>query len=240
MTQRSLRRFRLASQVLFFALFVALLARTQFSGSLQAGGADVQRLPYPVSIFLEVNPLVALATALSSGTLYRRLAWCLVILVPTFALGRFFCGWVCPLGTLNHFFGSWKSEKKRGAKLIASNRYHSWQAIKYYVLGTALVLAVFGSVALLMLALREPRRLGVAAAGAEPGELEVDLGVFRRLLAQPDEHLRRAVVLPGCRQCRGQPQAVGPVVAIHRHGRMCLNRACGCRREEMLTMKSAG
>ncbi|MGE5357723.1 MAG: 4Fe-4S dicluster domain-containing protein, partial [Bacteroidales bacterium] len=75
----------------------------------------------------------------------------LVILVPTFALGRFFCGWVCPLGTLNHFFGSWKSEKKRGAKLIASNRYHSWQAIKYYVLGTALVLAVFGSVALLLL-----------------------------------------------------------------------------------------
>jgi polyferredoxin len=151
MTQSSLRRVRLALQILFFLLFVALLARTEFSGSLQAGGAGVQRLPYPVSIFLEVNPLVALATALSSGSMYRRLAWCLVILVPTFALGRFFCGWVCPLGTLNHFFGSWKSEKKRGAKLIASNRYQKWQATKYYVLAVALALAVFGSVAVLLL-----------------------------------------------------------------------------------------
>ena len=92
------------------------------------------RLPWPVSIFLEADPLAALTTAISTGTLYRGLLWSLVILVPTFFLGRFFCGWICPLGTLNHFFGSFKSEKKRGKALLESNRYKPWQAIKYYVL----------------------------------------------------------------------------------------------------------
>ena len=145
-----LRRVRLLSQLLFFALFVLLLVRTEFDGSLRGAGAALQ-LPHPVSLFLELNPLVALATALSTASLYRRLAWCLVILVPTFALGRFVCGWICPLGSLNHFFGSWKSEKKRGAKLVASNRYRPWQTAKYYILAAGLVLALFGSALALLL-----------------------------------------------------------------------------------------
>ena len=145
-----IRRLRLASQALFFALFVLLLVRTEFRASPLDAGAALQ-LPHPVSFFLELNPLVALVTALSTASLYRRLVWCLVILVPTFALGRFACGWICPLGSLNHFFGAWKSEKKRGAKLIASNRYGRWQTVKYYVLSAALVLALFGSALALLL-----------------------------------------------------------------------------------------
>ncbi len=147
---RAIRRVRLASQAAFLALFVLLLVRTEFNTSLPGGGATL-RLPYPVSLFLEVNPLVALVTALSTGSLYRRLFWCLVVLVPTFALGRFACGWICPLGSLNHFFGSWKSDSKRGPALLASNRYHRWQTIKYYVLATSLVLALFGSALALLL-----------------------------------------------------------------------------------------
>jgi polyferredoxin len=147
--QGRLRRLRLVSQIFFFALFVVLLVRTEFAGS--PGDVNGLRLPHPVGWFLELNPLVAFATALSTGSLYRRLAWCLAILVPTFALGRFFCGWICPFGSLNHVFGSWKSEKKRGARLIASNRYRSWQTVKYYVLVAALVAALLGSVVLILL-----------------------------------------------------------------------------------------
>jgi polyferredoxin len=151
MTQSVLRRVRLASQLVFFTLFLLLLVRTEFNTSARAAAGDALRLPHPVSLFLEVNPLVALGSALATGSLYRRLAWCLVILVPTFVLGRFFCGWICPLGTLNHFVGSWKSESKRGAKRLASNRYQRWQTAKYYLLAVTLVLAVFGSVTLLLL-----------------------------------------------------------------------------------------
>ncbi len=38
------------------------------------------------------------------------------------------------MGSLNHFFGSLKSEKKRGKQLIESNRYKRWQTTKYYIL----------------------------------------------------------------------------------------------------------
>jgi polyferredoxin len=137
-------RLRRLSQVLFLALFLFLLLRTEFRGSFRATQGDL-RLPYPVSIFLEADPLAAAANALASGALYRGLLWSLVIIVPTLLLGRFFCGWICPLGTLNHWVSSFKSEKKRGARLIESNRYKRWQAWKYYLLIGVLASAVLGS-----------------------------------------------------------------------------------------------
>ncbi len=60
---------RRASQILFFAAFLFLLFRTEFSGSFRGATGDV-RLPWPVSIFLEADPLAALTTAISTGTLY--------------------------------------------------------------------------------------------------------------------------------------------------------------------------
>ena len=135
---------RRVSQVAFLAAFLFLLFRSEFTGSFRGVSGDT-RLPWPVSIFLEADPLAALSTALATGTLYRGLLWSLVILVPTFFFGRFFCGWICPLGTLNHFVGSLRSEKKRGKALIESNRYKPWHATKYYVLAVVLLAAAFGS-----------------------------------------------------------------------------------------------
>lgn len=141
---RLLPRLRLASQIFFFAAFLFLLFQTEFRGSVRSS-ETAMTVPRPVSIFLEADPLIALSNALSTGALYRGLAWSLVIIVPTFLLGRFFCGWICPLGSLNHFLGSLKSEKKRGQKLLESNRYKKWQASKYYILVSVLVLAALGT-----------------------------------------------------------------------------------------------
>jgi polyferredoxin len=140
---RTLTGLRKFSQILFLALFVFLLCKTEFRGSLNAANGDT-RLPYPVGIFLQADPLVGVSNALSSGALYRGLLWSLVILLPTLFLGRFFCGWICPLGTINHFFSSFKSERKRGKQLIESNRYKKWQTLKYYILIALLVAAFFG------------------------------------------------------------------------------------------------
>jgi len=140
----TLNRLRRVSQVLFFALFLFLLLKTEFRGSLRTASGDI-RIPYPVGIFLQADPLVGLPSILSTGALYRGLLWCLVIIVPTFLLGRFFCGWICPLGTLNHFFGNLRSESKRGKQRIESNRYKGWQALKYYILIALLVSSLFGS-----------------------------------------------------------------------------------------------
>jgi polyferredoxin len=144
MQHRTSRRLRLASQTAFFVLFVFLLVRTEFPGSVRSATADI-RVPYPVGLFLETDPLVALATALSTHTLYRNLIWAVPFLLLALVVGRGFCGWICPLGSLHHFIGSWKSEKKRGAKLLESNRYKRWQATKYYLLVGVLLMAVFGS-----------------------------------------------------------------------------------------------
>lgn len=150
MTGPTLRRLRLTSQIVFFALFVFLLVRTEFPGSIRSASVDT-RIPYPVALFIETNPLVALATALSTFSLYRNLLWAIPLLLLAIIVGRAFCGWICPLGSLNHFAGSLRSEAKRGPKLIESNRYKRWQAAKYYVLAAVLIMAIAGSVAGLLL-----------------------------------------------------------------------------------------
>ena len=157
----TLAKLRRYSQVVFFALFLFLLFKTEFRGSFRSAQAEI-RLPYPISIFLQADPLVAISNAISTRALYQGLLWSLVILIPTFFLGRFFCGWICPLGALNHFFSSWKSERKRGRARIESNRYKRWQTLKYYILIAVLVAALFGSE---ILGILDPISLTVRSLG---------------------------------------------------------------------------
>jgi polyferredoxin len=135
---------RLYSQIFFFALFLFLLLRTEFHGSLRNSASDI-RIPYPVGLFFQLDPLIALSNALASHSLYRALLWCLLILIPTMFVGRFFCGWICPLGSIHHFFSSLKSERKRGKQLLESNRYQRWQTTKYYTLAAVLIAALLGT-----------------------------------------------------------------------------------------------
>jgi len=141
---KTLKRLRRYSQALFLLLFLLLLLRTEFRGSLHASGEEI-RLGYPVSLFFQFDPLVGICNALASRALYHGLLWSLLILIPTLFFGRFFCGWICPMGTINHFFGSLKSEVKRGKQLIESNRYKRWQTAKYYILIAVLVAAFLGT-----------------------------------------------------------------------------------------------
>jgi len=139
-------KWRRRSQIFFLLLFFVLLVFT----SLRAvpGTTSDIHLRLPVRLFFEWDPLVAIGNILASHALYRGLLWCLIILVPTLFLGRFFCGWICPMGTLQHLVGNMPSESKRGKQRIESNRYKRWQTIKYVVLITGLVAAAFGSMAI--------------------------------------------------------------------------------------------
>ena len=88
---------RILIQAVMFTLFFALVLLTTLSRLNQWPA-----LAFWVSKFLEVDPLVALATAITTHTLYKGLIWSLLILIPTLFLGRFFCNWICPFGTLHH------------------------------------------------------------------------------------------------------------------------------------------
>ena len=136
MNQSKLPRLRRISQVFFLLLFFVLLLFTSLS--FFPGGATEIHLRAPVRLYFEWDPLVALVNALAGHALYRGLIWSLVILLPTLFLGRFFCGWICPMGTLQHFVGNMPSESKRGKQRIEANRYRRWQTVKYVVLITGL------------------------------------------------------------------------------------------------------
>jgi polyferredoxin len=141
-----LPRLRRISQIFFLLTFVALLGFTSLRPT--AGASSDIHMRAPVRLFFEWDPLVAVANVLATHALYRGLLWSLLILVPTMFLGRFFCGWICPMGTLQHFVGNMKSEAKRGKQRIESNRYKRWQTVKYVVLIAGLVAALFGSMAI--------------------------------------------------------------------------------------------
>ncbi len=146
MASSKLPLLRRISQIFFLLLFLALLIFTSLR-ALPGTTSDIH-LRAPVRLFFEWDPLIAIANALATHALYRGLLWSLVILLPTLFLGRFFCGWICPLGTLQHFVGNMPSEAKRGKQRIESNRYQRWQTGKYVILLAGLTAAFFGSMAI--------------------------------------------------------------------------------------------
>ncbi len=86
------------------------------------GDAFWQRGTWPVTWLLQLDPLVALGTFLARGRLEPGLLWGLGTVGLTLLVGRAFCGWICPLGTLNHLMG-WLGQQ--GASLAgrkAANR----------------------------------------------------------------------------------------------------------------------
>lgn len=54
----------------------------------------------PVEIFLTLDPLVAISTALAARTMVWSLTAAVVVLAIGVVFPRWFCGYVCPLGTL--------------------------------------------------------------------------------------------------------------------------------------------
>jgi polyferredoxin len=125
---------RLVSQATFFALFVFFCWATWTS---RLGG-------YPVSRLLELDPLVTIATALSTGTVYRALGWGLLVLGITLLFGRVFCNWICPYGTLHQLVG-WLFNTRPQPARIESNRYRAVFYLKYALLVVFLVMASLGA-----------------------------------------------------------------------------------------------
>jgi polyferredoxin len=99
---------------------------------------------YEVSLFLEIDPLISIASFLTSWTVYKGLILSLIIIISTFVFGRFFCSWVCPMGILNQWI-SHLFNKRRPVDDYRINEYRSMFRFKYYVLTLFLVLALFGS-----------------------------------------------------------------------------------------------
>ncbi|UFS69844.1 4Fe-4S binding protein [Geomonas sp. RF6] len=89
-----MKKMRMArvSQLLFLFIFFALFVSTEYRGS--------DTVPAAINSFFRSDPLV-LATYLAAARSFTWLLFpALLMLLFTALLGRFFCGWICPLGTI--------------------------------------------------------------------------------------------------------------------------------------------
>jgi polyferredoxin len=117
-------------QCLSLLLFVFLLVKTTWP--LQA--------PVSPQVFLRADLLSGLSVALSPERSWSLLGFfwpALVLLAATVLFGRFFCGWLCPVGMLVEATDDALRARKR-------RRFHH-PRVKYWVLVAVLVAALFGT-----------------------------------------------------------------------------------------------
>lgn len=144
-------RLRKLVQLLSFAFFVYL------------SFAVVERRVAPplADIFFRFDPLSALGSMLATRQWIPRLALAIITVLLTLLVGRAWCGWICPLGTLLE----WVSFKRardillKGVKAESSGikgvsimrPYDRLRKLKYFLLVVALLMALLGSLFLLSL-----------------------------------------------------------------------------------------
>jgi polyferredoxin len=128
------RRVRQGVQILFFVLFIILLF----------AGLQRQTVSPLADFFFRINPLSALTAMLAGRAWIPRLGWALVIVGMTVLVGRVWCGWVCPFGTLLEW-SSFRTARQH-AKAISPR----WRMVKYILLVTILVGALFANLTLLI------------------------------------------------------------------------------------------
>ena len=93
---------RCGVQLFFLFLFMLLFALNPLT----------ERLLLPPDLFLKADPLLGLSAVLASRRLHEILLWSLPVLLSALVIGRYFCGWLCPLGTLFDLCSPKRARKK--------------------------------------------------------------------------------------------------------------------------------
>jgi len=124
--------FRRIIQAVFFIAFVILFVYTTYPFAKQL----------PVDLFLRLDPLVSLVSMIAARAIISTMFLAGILLVSTFIFGRFFCGYMCPLGTLIDmsdfvFFG--RKHKRESSEPKPNRR------IKYFILIGVFASALVGA-----------------------------------------------------------------------------------------------
>jgi polyferredoxin len=123
-----MRNMRRLVQVAAWLLFVYLILKTTFP----------MELALPVNLLLRLDPLAAVSTWLASRKIEGLFLISLLTVGATLILGRFFCGWICPLGTTMDAFEKTLPSGNDPMKSPA------WGAIRFVLLAGILFAALAG------------------------------------------------------------------------------------------------
>lgn len=119
---------RRISQIFFLLFFLLLFLSATYP----------LKFKIPVDFFFRMDPLLAISSMVSARAFINTFVWAFFILILTVPLGRYFCGWICPLGTtLDSVSFIFKKKAKKSYKKIR------W--LKYAILIFLLIGAVFSS-----------------------------------------------------------------------------------------------
>ena len=190
-------KLRKISQVLFLALFlvVFLWSRREFylNSSLESGYKETL-----VNIPLQLDPLAMLAQSIASRSVLPGALLALLTIGITLWLGRVWCGWFCPVGTVLDWvpLRSWKKKAPRVSDKL--------RGIKYVLLLILLFAAIFGNLSLMIL---DPLTIGYRTLTAavwptlDKGITAVELALFRVPVLAPavsgfDSLIRPAIFPP--------------------------------------------
>jgi MauM/NapG family ferredoxin protein len=115
-------------QILSFGLFFGLML------------LSVHPVPPPVppEAFLRLDPVAMLAAWLAGAMAWSALGPVFLLLVLTAVLGRFFCGWICPLGA------TIDAADRRVARDGGPASWEAWRPVKYQILAIVAAAALFG------------------------------------------------------------------------------------------------
>jgi polyferredoxin len=121
---------RRSSQAFFLILFIYILWATTYPLS-----AAIQ----PDLIF-KADPFIMSMVSISERILLPGAAISLVMILITVIAGRYFCGWVCPLGAAIDITAAVKKEHA----ILPDKRSTALRKVKFYLLGIFFVLALAG------------------------------------------------------------------------------------------------
>jgi MauM/NapG family ferredoxin protein len=124
-----LNTWRRLSQVGCFVVFLFLFIKTDYSGQ--------DEIAYAVNVLFRIDPFLGLCASLATRTLLVLMWPALVTVLLTLLLGRFFCGWACPMGALIDLSSRFITPRNIGPD-------PDFKPFKYYVLVFLTVASIFG------------------------------------------------------------------------------------------------
>ena len=99
-------------QILFLGLYVAAFIQTSY-------GVPVTLQ----NIFFRFDPLILLIVSIAFRTIVAASLLALVLIAATFVFGRFFCGFLCPLGTTIDIFDAFIKRREKPKPALRSGKY---------------------------------------------------------------------------------------------------------------------